>query len=92
VSIVNFDQHPECAGWLGGVKPTTVELPLREMGRRLAGMARAIVEGNEVAPTTCLPCTLSQGGSVASVAAAKPHQIESKHGDGGLPEGNGAGR
>ncbi len=69
VSIVNFDQHPECAGWLGGVKPTTVELPLREMGRRLAGMARAIVDGTEVAPLTSLPCTLSHGASVGTPAS-----------------------
>ncbi len=74
VSVVNFDQHPECAGWLGGIKPTVVELPLREMGRRLAGMARAIVDGNEVAPLTCLPCTLSQGASVAKLCQITKEQ------------------
>ncbi len=103
VAIISFDQHPESAAWLGGVKPTIVELPLREMGRRLAQMARAIVDGKEVARTTTLPCTLSHGASVeaatrASVGvsggplAAKPREIKMEHGARGLLERNGAGR
>ena len=67
VSVVNFDQHPEAAGWLGGVKPTVVELPLRGFGRRLAEMGREILDGKELEKVTYLPCTLSPGDSVASI-------------------------
>ncbi|MGB7158737.1 MAG: GntR family transcriptional regulator [Tepidisphaeraceae bacterium] len=67
VSIVNFDQHPECAAWLGGVTPTVVELPLRDMGRKLAEMGRALLDGKELDKVTQLPCTLAAGNSVARV-------------------------
>lgn len=67
VSIVNFDQHPECAAWLGGVKPTVVELPLRDFGRTLGAMGRDILEGKALAKVTQLPCSLSPGDSVGKV-------------------------
>jgi len=79
LSVVSFDQHPESAAWLGGVRPTTVELPLRAMGRRLAEMARQIVEG-ETVQSTYLPCTLSAGASVATLGDARGAEVvESKH-------------
>jgi DNA-binding LacI/PurR family transcriptional regulator len=66
LSIVTFDQRPDVAAHLGGVQPTMIELPLRAMGRRLAEMARQIVDGQSV-QSTSLPCTISEGGSVARV-------------------------
>jgi len=44
ISTVNFDQHPEVAQWLGDVEPTLIEMPLRPMGRKLAELARHIVD------------------------------------------------
>lgn len=65
LSIVTFDQRPDLPSWLGGVQPTTIELPLRAMGRRLAEMARQIVNGGDPVQSTSLPCSLSDGASVA---------------------------
>lgn len=70
LSVVHFDQHPETQNWLGGVKPTVLSLPLREMGRRLAHMARRIADRQEVPAVTDLPCALVEGGSVAGPATA----------------------
>jgi GntR family transcriptional regulator of arabinose operon len=67
VSIVNFDQHPQCAEWLGGIAPTTVELPLRDFGRHLARMGREILDGKKLQKVTYQPCTLSAGQSVKAV-------------------------
>ncbi|HYO08387.1 MAG TPA: GntR family transcriptional regulator [Tepidisphaeraceae bacterium] len=65
LSVVTFDQHPNTAAWLGGVAPATLVIPLGEMGRRLAQMARAIHEGREVAGTTLVPCDFTPGQSTA---------------------------
>jgi LacI family transcriptional regulator len=67
LSVVNFDQHGACAEWLGGIAPTVVELPMRQMGHRLAEMARQIVDGRQFPQTTWLPCTLREGAAVASL-------------------------
>jgi DNA-binding LacI/PurR family transcriptional regulator len=67
VSVISFDQHPECAGWLGGIAPTTVQLPLREFGRKLAAMGRDLLDGKKLEAVTYLPCSVVVGGSVAKV-------------------------
>ena len=69
LSVVNFDQHAQCAGWLGGVSPTTVALPLHAMGRHLAQMAHEIVEQKQLPAVTQLPCHLVHGDSVAAPAS-----------------------
>ena len=66
VSVVTFDQHPDAASWLGGVEPTVVRLPLRQMGQQLARLARACVDGEPIAPATVLPCELKLGASVSA--------------------------
>jgi LacI family transcriptional regulator len=67
LSVVNFDQHPRVAEWLGGVKPTVMALPLREMGRELAKLARQVSGGGEVEKVKFLSCVLERGESVRKV-------------------------
>ena len=69
LSVVIYDQHPEAAGWLGGVKPTVIAPPLYEMGRTIAEFARRAVEGQEVPSLTVLPCSLIEGNSVKKIGA-----------------------
>jgi DNA-binding LacI/PurR family transcriptional regulator len=69
LSIVTFDQQPTVETWLGHVRPTVVSIPLAEMGRRLAFMARDLAAGNPVAPVTTLACALMPGESVADQAS-----------------------
>jgi LacI family transcriptional regulator len=65
LSVVSFDQHQSMESWMGHVKPTTVNMPLLEMGRRLALMARQVADGKLTDPTPLtLPCPLSLGDSV----------------------------
>lgn len=63
LSVVVFDQHPEVVHWLGGVRPTTMELPARPMGRLLATMARQLAEGREAPRESVLSCLLIGGDS-----------------------------
>jgi LacI family transcriptional regulator len=64
LSIVHFDQCPETQVWLEGLTPTVVEIPVREMGRHLAHLARELADGREVAKVTKLPCEIRPGSSV----------------------------
>jgi LacI family transcriptional regulator len=64
LSIVTFDQHPEVKRWLGGVRPATIELPLRQIGRTVASMARQFVDGQKVPRETALPCVFSPGETI----------------------------
>ena len=45
LSVISLDQKPDVAGWLGGVQPTRVEVPLKEIGRTVAEYARRLAEG-----------------------------------------------
>lgn len=67
LSIVTFDQNPEVVEWLGGIKPTAIAQPLREMGHLLARMARQVVEHDPLPMETILPCTLVPGDSVRAI-------------------------
>lgn len=64
LSVVTFDQHPEVVHWLGGARPTTVELPLCEMGHLVAAAARKLLDGQEVPLQSTCPCMLREGESV----------------------------
>ncbi|MEO0965303.1 MAG: GntR family transcriptional regulator [Planctomycetota bacterium] len=64
LSIVAIDQSPEATGWLHGLKPVTVEIPLQAMGRKVAEYAPALARGEEIPVATCLPCRLVDGTSV----------------------------
>jgi DNA-binding LacI/PurR family transcriptional regulator len=63
LSVVNFDQNPDVESWLG-TKPTTLAIPLKQMGHHLAKSARALAEGKHVDPIVELPCDLLIGESV----------------------------
>ena len=67
LSVITFDQHPSIEMWLG-VRPTMMALPLAEMVRRLAHMARDRAAADKpIDPVTTLPCDLVEGDSVARV-------------------------
>lgn len=66
VSVVSFEQDYARRRWLGLAQPTTVVFPLREMGRRLAEMARASHRGETLPRSTVLRAVLLQGQSVIS--------------------------
>ena len=66
LSVVVFGQDDAVPGWIGGVRPTLVELPLREIGRRAGQMARQLVETGTIPEATVIPCTLNPGDSVAA--------------------------
>ena len=78
LSIISFDQHQSMQIWMGHVKPTMVTMPLLEMGRHLALMARQVADGKHVEPLLTLPCPLVLGDSVA--APAKNTQNTSEQG------------
>ena len=63
VSCVVFDQEPVVTHLLGGIKPTTIQLPLRDIGITFVKMVRSLVEQKEIPLTTALPCRFSPGES-----------------------------
>jgi LacI family transcriptional regulator len=67
LSVVTFDQHPDIPGWLG-ITPTTMAIPLKQIGRQLVHSAKILAEGGHVEPFVELPCQLSVGASVRPVA------------------------
>jgi LacI family transcriptional regulator len=66
LSVISFDQHQGMTQWLGNVKPTTVNMPLRAMGRRLAHMARSVADHQSIEEVVTLPCDFVEGDSVAA--------------------------
>jgi DNA-binding LacI/PurR family transcriptional regulator len=66
LSTVNLDQSPDVSEWLGGLQPTHVSIPLKEMGQELARMGRRIIEEQTIEPSIALPCRLHEGESVQS--------------------------
>ncbi len=67
LSVIVSDQHGELDNWLGGVRTTTVKLPLYETGKSLVAMARRLADGRDVPEVTMLPCTLVEGDSVRTL-------------------------
>jgi len=66
LSLISFDQFFDEYQQSLGLRPTIIELPLRQFGHHLAAMARQIVERKTLAQVTSLPCTLVEGESVAT--------------------------
>jgi DNA-binding LacI/PurR family transcriptional regulator len=64
LSVVVFDQQATVENWIG-CRPTTLALPLMEMGKRLAHMANDLVQNKPVDVEITLPCNLIEGDSVA---------------------------
>ena len=64
LSVIAFDPDPRNEARMGGVRVTTIELPLHEIGRTVAAMARSLAEGRSVAAATALPCHMIEGDSV----------------------------
>jgi len=67
LSCIVFDQDPSARHLLGGVEPTTVHLPMREMGMAFIDMVHELVEGKQIPQSTALPCTIVQGDSTAAI-------------------------
>ena len=67
LSCIVFDQEPSVKHMLGGVEPTTVHLPMREMGITFIDMVHALVEGKQIPQNTALPCMVVPGGSTKPV-------------------------
>ncbi len=65
VSMVAIDQSPEANAWFAGLSPSTVEIPLYNMGRRIAELAPLLARGEKVPSNTRLLCQLKPGNSVA---------------------------
>ena len=73
LSVVCFDQHPGVRESLGVPSVTTIDIPLEEMGRRLAYMSRKLAMNETIEQIVKLPCPLVEGASVAPPAAV--HRI-----------------
>lgn len=70
VSVVSFEQDHVARRYLGHADATRVQLPLREMGRHLAGLAKATVEdGKNESGHIRLPSVLVSGCTVALLSA-----------------------
>jgi GntR family transcriptional regulator of arabinose operon len=69
LSIISFD-IPAPVRWLGDRNPTHIELPLTAMGRRLAELAREIIDGRPPNGIERLPCHLVDGHSVLTLATS----------------------
>ena len=67
ISVVTVNQDPKVEAWLGGVKPTIIELPLRETGLKIAEYAVMLAQGKSIPDNTPLPCKLVEGDSVRSI-------------------------
>ena len=63
ISCIVFDQEPYVRHILGDVKPTTIQLPLKDIGMTFVKMVRSLVEHKEIPMTTALPCQFSPGES-----------------------------
>ena len=63
ISCVVFDQEPVVRHMLGGIKPTTIQLPLKDIGMTFVKMVRSLVEYKEIPMTTALPCRFAPGES-----------------------------
>lgn len=62
-SVIVFDQHPQVEDWLGGTTPTTIELPLKLIGHKMAEYGKRIIAGENVPKQVPLECALVEGRS-----------------------------
>lgn len=75
LSVVNLEQDWVQRRRLGTRQPTTVEFPLRDIGRALARMCREAFENESESPArTVLPARLIPGDTVS--ACQEPQQIQ----------------
>jgi DNA-binding LacI/PurR family transcriptional regulator len=64
MSVVSFEPDHGSRGYLGHSEPTRVEFPFREMGGKLAEMARRVVDGEAVEGVERLAGRLVEGSTV----------------------------
>ena len=69
VSLIAFDQAAADQQLHLGLRATTAALPLVEMGRTLARLARRIIDGQAADLHTPLPCTIVDGDTVRTITA-----------------------
>jgi LacI family transcriptional regulator len=65
LSVLSFEQNLTGGAWLGGMRPTYVRFPLREMGRSIANLARDLVAGTSTEKHVVLSAELVPGDTVA---------------------------
>ncbi len=76
LSVVVVDRHPEVQ-WMLGIEPTTIELPLAQIGRTLVDLAHQWRNGVQPPTLTQIPMTWRDGLTVAPLDGAT----------GGVPNG-----
>lgn len=69
-SVIHFDQCPATEFWLEGTKPSVIQIPVVEMGRTVAQLARDIADQRPVEQTVKLSCRIRIAESTA------PHLAE----------------
>jgi DNA-binding LacI/PurR family transcriptional regulator/DNA-binding transcriptional regulator YhcF (GntR family) len=69
LSVVAIDQSPDASAWLGVARPTTIAIPLDEMGHELVRLAQAVHIGQTQLPSA-VKCRLIPGDSVADLRQA----------------------
>lgn len=67
ISVVTFEQKSLQRTWFGGIKPDSVELPLHEIGEKIAHMAHALANREPVKTPVLLPSRLVVGDSVLKI-------------------------
>ena len=79
LSLVGIEQDlvKGSMDWLGERRPTTLVMPLKEMGSELARLARLAAERKELPPETHLPCRISAGDTVRLIGPASPSESSS---------------
>ena len=87
LSVVSFDQHPLIDHWFG-LRVERVHLPLREMGRRLAALAKSAAEGGVLSRAVRLSCELVAGESVAPPASAQIEHLPDSRGPAAADSGS----
>lgn len=78
LSVIAFDQfYADYTAWMGAGKPTVVELPLEQVGRRLGELAAEVVAGRPPAQPWREPCTFVAGTWVRNITSSS--SISSDH-------------
>lgn len=66
ISCITFDQDPIVEYFLGGMTPTTINLPWKALGKKFAQMVPAIINREDIPMNIAIPCYITEGESTAS--------------------------
>jgi LacI family transcriptional regulator len=70
LSVISMEQDIPKAHWLGGMDLSHVRFPMREIGRKVAELARSLVQQESVPDQLVLPARLVPGKSTRQLAGA----------------------